>query len=57
MATYVVGEKLLLPNDAFGQHMATPERFDDEVGWDVIYEEAAKYCANIVLPYGEVELG
>ena len=53
MATYIPEEKLLLPNDAFGQHIATAERFDDEVGWDIAYEEAAKYYANIVLPYGE----
>jgi len=53
MATYIPEEKLLLPNDAFGQHMATSERFDDEVGWDIVREEAAKYYANIVLPYGQ----
>jgi flavorubredoxin len=53
MVTYLPKEKLLLPNDAFGQHIATPERFDDEVGWAILYEEAAKYYANIVLPYGE----
>lgn len=53
MATYVPEEKLLLPNDAFGQHIASAERFDDQVGWNVLYQEAAKYYANIVLPYGE----
>ncbi len=53
MATYLPEEKLLLPNDAFGQHIATFERFDDQVGWDILYQEAAKYYANIVLPYGE----
>lgn len=53
MVTYIPEEKLLLPNDAFGQHIASTERFDDELGWDVIHEEAAKYYANIVLPYGE----
>jgi len=52
MATYVPEEKLLLPNDAFGQHIASCERFDDEFGWDRIKNEAAKYYANIVLPYG-----
>lgn len=52
MATYVPEEKLLLPNDAFGQHIASSERFDDELGWEVLEEEAAKYYANIVLPYG-----
>ncbi|MEA3559783.1 MAG: FprA family A-type flavoprotein, partial [Candidatus Thermoplasmatota archaeon] len=52
MVTYVAEDKLLLPNDAFGQHIATSERFDDELGLDIIWEEAAKYYANIVLPYG-----
>lgn len=52
MATYIPEEKLLLPNDAFGQHIASNERFDDEFGWDRARIEAAKYYANIVLPYG-----
>lgn len=53
MVTYVPEEKILLPNDAFGQHIAGAERFDDGVGWDIVYEEAAKYYANIVLPFGD----
>jgi flavorubredoxin len=54
MVTYIPEEKLLLSNDAFGQHIATIERFDDEVDcWDVLQEEAAKYYANIVLPYSD----
>jgi flavorubredoxin len=53
MVTYIPEDKLLLPNDAFGQHIATHERFDDEVGWHTIHEEAAKYYANIVMPYGD----
>ena len=53
MVTFVPEERLLLSNDAFGQHLASAHRFDDEVGWDIISEEAAKYYANIVLPYGE----
>lgn len=52
MVTYIPEEKLLLPNDAFGQHVASNERFDDELGWDTAREEAAKYYANIVLPFG-----
>jgi len=52
MATYIPEDKLLLPNDAFGQHIASEERFDDELEWSVIQEEATKYYANIVLPYG-----
>ncbi len=53
MVTYIPEDKLLLPNDAFGQHIASAVRFDDELGWDIIHEEAAKYYANIVLPYGD----
>lgn len=52
MVTYAAEDKLLLPNDAFGQHMASSERFDDELDFGIIREEAAKYYANIVLPYG-----
>ncbi len=53
MVSYVPEAKLLLSNDAFGQHIATSERFDDEVGWEVVRYEAAKYYANIVMPYGK----
>ncbi len=52
MVTYSPKDKLLLPNDAFGQHIASSERFDDEIDWGILREEAAKYYANIVLPYG-----
>jgi len=53
MVTYIPSEKLLLPNDAFGQHIASAERFDDEIEWGILKEEAAKYYANIVMPYGD----
>lgn len=52
MVTYIPEERLLLSNDAFGQHIASSERFDDQLGWDIVKGEAAKYYANIVLPYG-----
>ncbi|MEM2128678.1 MAG: flavodoxin domain-containing protein [Candidatus Methanosuratincola sp.] len=50
MFTYVKEDGLLLPNDAFGQHLASSGRFDDEVDQHVLMEEAAKYYANILLP-------
>jgi len=53
MVTYIPSDKLLLPNDAFGQHIATEERFDDEIEWGILKEEAAKYYSNIVMPYGD----
>jgi len=53
MVTYIAEDKLLLPNDAFGQHIASAERFDDQLEWGILLEEAAKYYANIVMPYGD----
>jgi flavorubredoxin len=53
MVTYIPEDKLLLSNDAFGQHIASTERFVDELGWDVVQENAASYYANIVFPYGD----
>jgi flavorubredoxin len=52
MVTYCPEEKILFSNDAFGQHLASSQKFDDEFPLDIIIEEAKKYYANIVLPYG-----
>ncbi|MDD5195242.1 MAG: FprA family A-type flavoprotein [Candidatus Omnitrophica bacterium] len=52
MATYCPQDKILFPNDAFGQHYASFGRFADEVGLEIILKEAEKYYANIVMPYG-----
>lgn len=52
MATYSPKDKILFPNDAFGQHRASNERYADEIGLDIVLEDAAKYYANIVMPYG-----
>jgi anaerobic nitric oxide reductase flavorubredoxin len=51
MFTYVVEDKILMPNDAFGQHLATSQRFDDEVDEHVLMEEATTYYANILMPF------
>jgi len=51
MFTYIEKDALLLPNDGFGQHLATSKRFDDEVDQDMLMWEAAKYYANILWPY------
>ncbi len=56
MFTYCREEELLLPNDAFGQHYATGERFDDEVGQFELMDEAAKYYANILWPLSSLIL-
>lgn len=56
MFTYVPEDKLLLPNDAFGQHLASTERFDDEIEECALMDEAAKYYANILIPYSPIIL-
>ena len=49
MFTYIKEDQLLLPNDAFGQHFASCQRFEDEVG-DEVMRHAARYFANILWP-------
>ncbi len=51
MVSYVPEDRLLFSNDAFGQHIASSERLDHELPYDMVKEEAARYYANIVLPY------
>lgn len=50
MFTYIESDELLMPNDAFGQHIASSFRYEDEVNEFELMEEAAKYYANILLP-------
>ena len=52
MVTYCPEEKILFSNDAFGQHLASGKRFDDENDLAILCEEAKKYYANILFPYG-----
>ncbi len=52
MFTYDAEDGILFSSDAFGQHYAGPEKFDDELG-DAIMPHAAKYFANILLLYTE----
>ncbi len=51
MFTYLTGANILMSNDAFGQHYATPFHFNDQVDQNALYEEALKYYANILTPY------
>jgi flavorubredoxin len=51
MFSYIAEDRLLISSDAFGQHWATSERFDDEVDQPELFAHAAKYYANILLLY------
>jgi flavorubredoxin len=55
MFTYAKQEKILFSSDAFGQHYAGLQRFDDEMG-EAIMPHALKYFANILLPYAPLIL-
>jgi len=56
MFTYVVEDAILMPNDAFGQHLASSQRFDDEIDQPLLMEEAAKYYANILMPFASLAI-
>ena len=49
MVTYVPEDKILLSNDAFGQHIASSGRFDDDVEPGMLVQEARIYYANIIM--------
>jgi flavorubredoxin len=53
MFTYVAESKTLMPNDAFGQHVASSARFADELGYDFALDELGEYYANIIWPVGK----
>ena len=56
MFTYLAEDQLLFSQDAFGMHLATQERFADELPVATLEFEAATYYANIVLPYSPIVL-
>lgn len=56
MMTYVKEAKLLISQDAFGQHIATSARFDDEfiecASQVELEDSVVDYYANILMPFG-----
>lgn len=52
MLTYVGEQKIAFSNDAFGQHIASFDIFDDAHGLSKCLDKAKDYYANIVMPYG-----
>ena len=51
MATYLTGDNILFSNDAFGQHFAVEELFNDKADQCTLLNEAMKYYANILTPF------
>ncbi|MFA6680165.1 MAG: MBL fold metallo-hydrolase [Candidatus Methanomethylophilaceae archaeon] len=51
MATFMTGDNILFSNDAFGQHLAVNELFNDLTDKCLLISEAEKYFANILMPF------
>ncbi len=58
MMTYLKELKLLISQDAFGQHIATSSRFDDEfvecASRAELEDSVIDYYANILMPFGQL---
>jgi flavorubredoxin len=58
MMTYVKEAKLLISQDAFGQHLASSVRFDDEfetcASTAELEDAVIDYYANILMPFGKL---
>ncbi len=52
MFAYLDKENILFSSDGFGQHLASEFLYADEVEQDLLYNEAIKYYANILAPFG-----
>jgi len=53
MFTFLEEDGILFSMDGFGQHIASERRFDDEIDGCVLMQEATKYYANILMPFGK----
>ena len=54
MMTYMVEQRILFSMDAFGQHIASEERFDEDLGIENAIYWAKVYYANIIAPYANI---
>jgi len=58
MMTYIKEEKILISQDAFGQHIASAVRFDDEFAtcqsMAELEDAVIDYYANILMPFGQL---
>ncbi|MBR1692223.1 MAG: flavodoxin domain-containing protein [Lachnospiraceae bacterium] len=54
MATYLTEDNILFSNDAFGQHYAVEELFNDKANPCLLEKEALKYFVNILNPFAPI---
>lgn len=53
MATYMTCDNILFSNDAFGQHYAVEELFNNKADQSLLWKEAIKYFVNILNPFAQ----
>jgi len=51
MVSFLEGDNVLFSQDGFGMHLASHERWADEVPKSIVDYETAKYFANILMPF------
>ncbi|MFP4259148.1 MAG: FprA family A-type flavoprotein [Desulfovermiculus sp.] len=51
MVSFIPEDKLLISQDAFGQNIASSQRFDEWIEWPELKSFMAHYYANIILPF------
>jgi len=56
MFTLYAEEGILFPNDAFGQHICFPQRYDHEIPEYVLMDAAKKFYANLITPLSKLVL-
>ena len=54
MATFLTGDNILFSMDAFGQHFAVEELFNDKADQTLLWKEALKYFVNILNPFAAI---
>ncbi len=57
MVSYLDTDKVMFSQDGFGMHLASTERYDDQLSPYVLRQEAEKYFANILLPFSPMVTG
>jgi len=56
MFTLLMENGILFPNDAFGQHLCFPQRYDSEIPGYVLMDATQKFYANLVTPLSSLVL-
>jgi flavorubredoxin len=51
MVSWLPGDEVLFSQDGFGMHLASSERFADQLDTSVMEYEGGRYFANILLPF------